>query len=57
MALPIPALPGDSHVQSHAAVHKNINCVISLLPRSENDCKWLDSTPERTAVNGGHRAP
>jgi hypothetical protein len=26
MASRIPALPRDSHVQSHAAVHKNILC-------------------------------
>ena len=39
-----PALPLDSHVQSHAEVLKNKLCEFPRSPCRENDRRWLDST-------------
>jgi hypothetical protein len=44
MASRNPALPLDSHVQSHAEVLKNSLCEFPRSPRSESDRRWLDST-------------
>ncbi len=44
MASRIPALPRDSHVQSHAEVFKNKLCEFPRSPHSESDRRWLDST-------------
>ena len=47
MASRNPALPLDSHVQSHAEVFKNKLCEFPRSPHSESDGRWLDSTPTR----------
>jgi hypothetical protein len=44
MASRNPALPLDSHVQSHAEVLKNKLCEFPRSPRSERDRRWQDST-------------
>ena len=52
MASRNPALPSDSHVQSHAEVFKNKLCEFPRSPHSESDRRWLDSTPIRLVVTG-----
>ena len=43
MASRNPALPLDSHVQSHAEVFKNELCEFPRSPHRESDRRWLDS--------------
>jgi hypothetical protein len=54
MASSIAALPRDSHVQSHAAVHKNKLCDSYALLVSESDRRWLD--PDLSLANFSYRA-
>jgi hypothetical protein len=44
------------HTYGHTQQFPKIICVIPLLPRSENEGRWLDSDPELTLVNVGYRA-
>jgi hypothetical protein len=52
MASRNPALPLDSHVQSHAEVLKNKLCEFPRSRRTARDRRWLDSTPKLTVVTG-----
>ena len=56
MASRNPALPPDSHVQSHAEVFKNKLCEFPRSPHSESDRRWLDSTPMLPVASGRSRA-
>jgi hypothetical protein len=55
MASRNPALPLDSHVQSHAEVLKNKLCELPRAPHSESDRRWLDSDPVLTLTGGSLR--
>jgi hypothetical protein len=50
MASRNPALPLDSHVQSHEEVFKNELCEFPRSPHSESDRRWLDSDPKATEL-------
>jgi hypothetical protein len=52
-----PALPLDSHVQSHAEVLKNKLCEFLRSPRSESDRMWLDSTRCRLSSPSAYWTP
>jgi hypothetical protein len=56
MASRNPALPFESHVQSHAEVLKNKLCEFPRSSHSESDRRWLDSDPLRTFVAGSFPA-
>ena len=55
MASRNPALPLDSHVQSHAEVFKNELREFLHSPHSESDRRWLDSDPLLTLTSVGYR--